>query len=414
MAAITVPQNIDPASKLRNLGKLGSAVSVENDVPARRYLRSGLEMERMANIYLEEGNLEHAFILYTKLITLLVEKLPHHSQYKQITTASIADGKKRVNRAFKRAEELKEILKKRYGEELEIWKVKEAKRIQLEKEREEHARLLQQEKEHAAQQELERQKQFEQQKDEERKQSAQVAKNNLPTVMPSAPPLEVKDSGKSSNTTSKVYSSLNDDLSQVQTSEIERTIPSIDRTTKPSWLDFDSGLRTVNVPTELMRKFIDVASPNTRQNRETCGILAGKLSHHAFYISHLVIPKQTSTSDSCTTLGEEDIFTYLDAHNLNTLGWIHTHPSQTAFMSSIDLHTHCSYQQMLPEAVAIVCAPKHSQIGMYSLTREYGLKFIRACKQEGFHPHPKEPPIYEESGHIKLDANMSAIVADLR
>ncbi len=37
------------------------------------------------------------------------------------------------------------------------------------------------------------------------------------------------------------------------------------------------GLRTVNVPTELMRKFVDVASPNTRQNRETCAILAGRL-----------------------------------------------------------------------------------------------------------------------------------------
>ena len=50
MADITVPQNIDPASKIRNLSVLGSAVSVENDVPARRYLRSGLEMERMVKL----------------------------------------------------------------------------------------------------------------------------------------------------------------------------------------------------------------------------------------------------------------------------------------------------------------------------------------------------------------------------
>ena len=38
-----------------------------------------------------------------------------------------------------------------------------------------------------------------------------------------------------------------------------------------------------------------------------------------------------------------------------------THPSQTAFMSSVDLHCHCSYQIMLDEAVAIVCAPKYNQ-----------------------------------------------------
>lgn len=40
---------------------------------------------------------------------------------------------------------------------------------------------------------------------------------------------------------------------------------------------------------------------------------------------------------------------------------VQTHPTQTAFLSSVDLHTHCSYQLMLPEAVAIVCAPKHNE-----------------------------------------------------
>lgn len=38
-----------------------------------------------------------------------------------------------------------------------------------------------------------------------------------------------------------------------------------------------------------------------------------------------------------------------------------THPTQTAFLSSVDLHTHCSYQLMLQEAIAIVCAPKHNE-----------------------------------------------------
>ncbi|CAB3984273.1 STAM-binding -like A [Paramuricea clavata] len=275
-------------------------------------------MEKMANVYLEEMNLEHAYILYTKLITLLIEKLPHHSQYKQITPLNRAEAKKRVTRAFKRAEELKEILRKKYGEELEIWKVKEFERIKLEEEEREKAKLRQQEKEHAEQQELERQKQLEQQRRDENEQQFLVL-------------------------------------------------------------------------TELRSQ-----------------------SQHAFYISHLVIPKQTSTSDSCTTLSEEDIFTYQDSHNLITLGWIHTHPSQTAFMSSIDLHTHCSYQLMLPEAIAIVCAPKHSQTGMYSLTEEHGLKFIAACKLQGFHPHPKEPPIYKDSGHINLDGASSIVVADLR
>ena len=30
--------------------------------------------------------------------------------------------------------------------------------------------------------------------------------------------------------------------------------------------------------------------------------------------------------------------------NLIVIGWIHTHPSQDAFLSSVDMHMHCSYQ----------------------------------------------------------------------
>ncbi|RYR26027.1 hypothetical protein Ahy_B02g060136 [Arachis hypogaea] len=58
----------------------------------------------------------------------------------------------------------------------------------------------------------------------------------------------------------------------------------------------------------------------------------------------VIIPKQESTSDSCSTLNEEEIFEVQDSLSLFPLGWIHTHPSQTCFVSSVDLHTHYSYQ----------------------------------------------------------------------
>lgn len=40
---------------------------------------------------------------------------------------------------------------------------------------------------------------------------------------------------------------------------------------------------------------------------------------------------------------------------------LQTHPTQTAFLSSVDLHTHCAYQLMMAEAIAIVCAPKYDE-----------------------------------------------------
>lgn len=36
-----------------------------------------------------------------------------------------------------------------------------------------------------------------------------------------------------------------------------------------------------------------------------------------------MIPKQSGTSDSCTTMNEEDIFEFQDKQDLITLGWIH-------------------------------------------------------------------------------------------
>ena len=39
--------------------------------------------------------------------------------------------------------------------------------------------------------------------------------------------------------------------------------------------------------------------------------------------------------------------------------------------------------------------------GIYSLTRDHELTFIDSCEQRGFHPHPKEPPIYEVNYYLQ-------------
>jgi len=59
----------DPKAKVRELCTYAGQVEVESSVPARRYLRSGLEMLRMAKVYKDEEEYESAFILYMKFIT---------------------------------------------------------------------------------------------------------------------------------------------------------------------------------------------------------------------------------------------------------------------------------------------------------------------------------------------------------
>lgn len=47
-----------------------------------RYYRSGMEIVRMATVYHTEGNLENAYILYIKFMTLFLDKILSHPEYK--------------------------------------------------------------------------------------------------------------------------------------------------------------------------------------------------------------------------------------------------------------------------------------------------------------------------------------------
>ncbi|KAJ1655486.1 hypothetical protein IWQ61_004776 [Dispira simplex] len=186
-------------------------------------------------------------------------------------------------------------------------------------------------------------------------------------------------------------------------SRFQYTVPGSSRATTES----GEPLRKIHVPFDLLGKFLFKARKNTERNLETCGILCGYLSHDEFYLTTLLIPKQTATSDTCTTTNEEEIVEYQIEKDLITLGWIHTHPTQTCFMSSLDIHTHFSYQQMLPEAIAIVCAPQHSpSYGIFRLTDPPGMKIINTCRDKRpFHPH-ENTDIYTkaaEPDHISIE-----------
>ncbi|KAG6839558.1 hypothetical protein C0991_001534, partial [Blastosporella zonata] len=161
-----------------------------------------------------------------------------------------------------------------------------------------------------------------------------------------------------------------------------------------------NGLRQVTLPRECLSRFIAIAASNTARNLETCGLLLGKETQKAdndsrYHVTTLLIPKQHATSDTCMMEGEEGVLEFTEERGLITLGWIHTHPTQSCFMSSVDLHTHAGFQTMLPESFAVVCAPKSTpNFGIFRLTAPPGLGIVLSCQaKEAFHPHP-DAPIY--------------------
>ncbi|KAI8945462.1 hypothetical protein F4801DRAFT_568156 [Xylaria longipes] len=189
---------------------------------------------------------------------------------------------------------------------------------------------------------------------------------------------------------------------------------------KPAaYLENGEPIRPIFLPGQLRRRFLELASENTKRGLEMCGILCGTAVNNALFVRCLLIPEQKCTSDTCETENEATILDYCIAEDLLMLGWIHTHPTQTCFMSSRDLHTQSGYQVMLPESIAIVCAPKFEpSYGIFRLTNPPGLPHILNCTQSStFHAHSvdnlytgaEHPP-----GHVYEHDNLDFYVQDVR
>ncbi|KAK6117925.1 hypothetical protein DH2020_048330 [Rehmannia glutinosa] len=178
-------------------------------------------------------------------------------------------------------------------------------------------------------------------------------------------------------------------------------------------------LKDIHMPGRLMEDFLNAASDNTNKNLETCGVLGAFLKGGTFYVTTLIIPKQEATSNSCQALNEEEIYAIQNEESLFPIGWIHTHPSQSCFMSSIDLHTQYTYQGDGTEAVGIVMAPtdQSRKYGIFRLSEPDGMSILKECQERGFHPHT-EPvngnPIYEDCSNIIFNPNLRLQICDLR
>ncbi|XP_003993919.1 AMSH-like protease [Felis catus] len=414
--------SLSPEERVRALSKLGCNITITEDITPRRYFRSGVEMERMASVYMEEGNLENAFVLYNKFITLFVEKLPSHRDYQQCAVPEKQDIMKKLKEiAFPRTDELKKDLLKKYNVEYQEYLQSKNKYDAEILKRLEHQSLIEAERKRVArmrQQQLESE-QFLFFEDQLKKQ--ELARGQMRSPEPPALSEQIDGSAASCLCPRHSPSLLHVSADQPGKSDAANSAshsPPVNRALKPAATLSAvqnlvvEGLRCVVLSRDLCHKFLLLAESNTVRGVETCGILCGKLTHNEFTITHVIVPKQSAGPDYCDVENVEELFSVQDQHGLLTLGWIHTHPTQTAFLSSVDLHTHCSYQLMLPEAIAIVCSPKHKDTGIFRLTNA-GMLEVSACRKKGFHPHTKDPRLFSICKHV-LVKDIKITMLDLR
>jgi len=445
----------DAKERLRGLAEAAANFNPDSHIPIRRYFRSGNEMIKMAEVYFGEDHLEAAYVLYMKYITLHIEKLPRHKDFGSVLPQEKKKAKATVKEVMAKTEELKEVLRARFTSEHEVWlraekrrqEEEEVRAIEDRKRAEEEARLKAAE---AASIERDRQVAMwhQAQLDAEARglppppqpsfsptptpppapavyhpssiehsltldaqrlpynpsnYELPSAPSTSPSAPPSAPPSDPPPSYdrcvKPPPISSPAPSSVN-------------PVPTFDRSAKPQ-LSNSSSMRTVLVPQDLIPTFLRIAKSNSDRGIETLGTLGGSLRNNRLVISHLVIPRQTGKSDSCTMEGLEDVWDVHDRENIIFLGWIHTHPEYDVFLSSVDMHNQYEWQHMLPEALAIVCSIKFDKTGFLSLT-EAGLQEIGRCDQVNFHPHSKEPPLFEEATHVDVDPGSRVTLKDLR
>lgn len=82
-------------------------------------------------------------------------------------------------------------------------------------------------------------------------------------------------------------------------------------------------LKTVTFPREVLPRFVSIAAYNTANNRETCGLLLGRMKKSGKYVvTTLLIPKQHATSDTCAMDEENLVVDFQIKRDLITLGWV--------------------------------------------------------------------------------------------
>lgn len=408
--------SLPPKERLKKLFGQGHA-SIQNNVPISRYFRSGQEMIRMSKIYCQEKQYESAYILLAKFITLFLEKLKSHPQFKHALPNEKSANKKSLKFAMDQAENVKSILEEQYTIEHAKWKKEAAKLKLLEAERLEQERLNEKHRNEMA----EKAKLCQ----EEAQMDYFVEQMNRKRLERERQEVEAKFSGITTQEDSSTLIPI-DIAGAPPVKNLSTSIPHIDRSSKPKLPETTSaaattvplsnkyGLRTVVSPHDLPQQFMVTVKVNTDRNIETCGVLFGNLSQNKFVITHVLIPHQTGTPNSCNTTREEDLWEFQEHCDGICLGWIHTHPSQTAFLSSVDLHTHYPYQCLMTESVAIVCSGKFNEIGYFMISPGQGMNEIGGCSKTGHHPHRTVPPLFESCDHVHVSTSHSIIIVDWR
>lgn len=321
---------------LKNLSSLDRAAAVRFDkrFDVSKYVRSGMHLQKVADLLYKDKKLEESFVYYMRFAIMFVQILPKkHPHYDKLSVDLRHTIKQSLKVIVPRCEEIKGLLLAQYEKQYQV--------------EVEHARR----------------------KEEEASKSAAAAAAD--TAAAALTRLSVSDAAAEKDATADgsvddlqwpnvASPSAPSDANDVPTSSgAAPSAPSVNRSIKPAMTSSPSvfgdletsGFRRVLIPRTVISTFLDIAAVCTSHGVEMCGILTGKLNAEGDYqLTHLIIPKQEGTPDSCNAVGEESLAEYQIAHDLLTLGWIHVSVPMTRKCQQLyEYRLHLAHRRIRPK-----------------------------------------------------------------
>lgn len=110
---------MEPSSRMKELVQMSHNISVDKNISVNKYFNSGRELIKSASAFEQKGDIEKAFVLYLRYMTLFLEKLIHHPEWSKADKAEKVLVKNECNRVFDHAEDLKRRIMDKYSKEYE-------------------------------------------------------------------------------------------------------------------------------------------------------------------------------------------------------------------------------------------------------------------------------------------------------
>lgn len=115
-------ESLEPSVRIKKLVEMSHNISVDRNISISLYFKSGRELIKSAAALEAAGEIEKAFVLYLRYMTLFLEKLVHHPEYSKADKEEKKLVKEECNNVFDLAEKLKKAILDNYQAEYEKFK----------------------------------------------------------------------------------------------------------------------------------------------------------------------------------------------------------------------------------------------------------------------------------------------------